>query len=302
MDKIYNLLKYNLVIHDEPKILFEPKILWRFLLKNKFLPDNGFFDLRPIDIYQEYKKYVKDYNLQMVSLTKNLDSFFHLEKLERYQYFCYNIKDIEPNEFKKSIGQFYKDYQKNNKYSTPSGFKKNDPIITNIKSKIDIVLDDIETSKFRQIYTLENQANVFIHKTPSINLYISTLNEIELYEYLSILNELIENFKPENQNQSKDLKKTPHQSEMKHPFKDSETFELFNYILDKWSNTNDNKWGYIWEFFFTRGYGKITNKTEYESYIRTNHNFTKGKPNYDSCNSDKRYKELISLYDEFKEI
>lgn len=204
----------NSIIDNEPKILFEPKILWRFLLENKFLPDNGFFDLEPIDVYQEYKKYVKQHNLQMVSLTKNLDSFFNKMYLRNHEYFCYIIKEIEPNEFKKLIDQLYKDYQKNNKYSTPSGFIKKDNTIILIKNMIDSILEDIETTKFRQIDILPNETNVFIHKTPPINLYTTKLNQIELFEYLNLVSQVIENFEPE----IKDQKKTPQQPESKYPF------------------------------------------------------------------------------------
>lgn len=274
--------RYNLIIDNEPKILFEPKILWRFLLENKFLPDNGFFDLEPIDVYQENKKYVKQYNLQMLSLTKNLDSFFNLKYLRHHEYFCYHIKEIEPNEFKKSIGQLYNDYQKNNKYSTPSGFIKKDNTITLIKNMIDNILEDIETTKFRQIDILPNETNVFIHKTPLINLYTTKLNQIELYEYLNILSELIENFEPENK------------PDIKHPFKDPDTYNLFNYIVDNWNYKPDIKWAYIYNFIDNP---KIY-QNEYERYVRDTQDF-KGLFKYNNANSQKVYDAIKELKETF---
>lgn len=270
------------------KIIFKPKILWRFLLENKFLPDNGFFDLEPINyVYKEYKEYVNQHNLQMVSLTKNLDSFFNKIYLRDHEYFCYQIKEVEPNEFKKLIDQLYKDYQKNNKYSTPSGFIKKDNTIILIKSMIDIILEDIETSKFRQIYILENETNVFIHKTPLINLYTSSLNQIELFEYLNLISQLIENFKPESK------------PDIKHPFKDSKTLELFNYIVDNWKYKANQKWADIFNEMNTANY-LIPYKADYEMYVRDRFDYKK-RFQYDKVKkpNNRNKKDLLKLIDNF---
>lgn len=245
------------------KIIFKPKILWRFLIENKFLPDNGFFDLEPINyVYKEYKEYVNQHNLQMVSLTKNLDSFFNKIYLRDHEYFCYQIKEVEPNEFKKLIDQLYKDYQKNNKYITPSGFIKKDNTIILIKSMIDSILEDIETTKFRQIDILPNETNVFIHKTPLINLYTSKLNKIELFEYLNLISQVIENFEPESK------------TDIKHPFKDSKTLELFNYIVDNWKYKANQKWADIFTEMNTANY-IIPYKEDYEMYVRDRFDYKK---------------------------
>lgn len=87
----------------------------------------------------------------------------------------------------------------------------------------------------------------------------------------------------------------------KTPFKDSQTKDLFEFIVKYWDNKNTNKWGYIWEYLFTKDNGKLTNKTDYETYLRKHYDFTTGKPNYESCNSEKRYLELDNLKTQFIE-
>jgi hypothetical protein len=88
----------------------------------------------------------------------------------------------------------------------------------------------------------------------------------------------------------------------KTPFKDGKTKELFEYIVENWNNKDATKWGYIWEYLYTKEHGRLTNKTEFEAYIRENYDFTKGKPNYESCNSKKRYIELDELKEQFEKI
>ena len=88
----------------------------------------------------------------------------------------------------------------------------------------------------------------------------------------------------------------------KTPFRDQNSRNLFDFIVLKWENKATNKWGYIWEFFVTKGNGKLTNKTDYESYLRRNHNFNSGKPNYESCNSFKKFDQLELLKDNFIKI
>jgi hypothetical protein len=85
----------------------------------------------------------------------------------------------------------------------------------------------------------------------------------------------------------------------KTPFKDDQTKGLFEYIVEHWDNDKATKWGYIWEYLFTKENGRLTNKTDYEAYLRVNYNFTKGKPNYESCNSENRYSQLEELKKRF---
>ena len=81
------------------------------------------------------------------------------------------------------------------------------------------------------------------------------------------------------------------------PFKDPEAFKLFDYMVENWDYNSATKWGYLWNFF--EDDGKITNKTDYETFIRKRYNFTSGKPNYESCISEKRKNELNKLKQEY---
>lgn len=83
------------------------------------------------------------------------------------------------------------------------------------------------------------------------------------------------------------------------PFRNNETRNLFEFIVKHWDNQTATKWGYIWEFLVTLNNGKLTTKTDYENYLREHHGFTKGKPNYDNCNSEKRFNELEELKKEY---
>jgi hypothetical protein len=88
-------------------------------------------------------------------------------------------------------------------------------------------------------------------------------------------------------------------STIKNPFKNQQTAELFEYIVENWSYTSATKWGYIWNYFVQKGNGKMTYKSEYESYLMERGLMVKGKPNYDACNSDKRLNELEDLKSQF---
>jgi hypothetical protein len=106
------------------------------------------------------------------------------------------------------------------------------------------------------------------------------------YQYLKYLESLRNKYKNND-------------SEENTPFKNEQTKNLFDYIVKNWKNNAVNKWGYIWEYFFTKENGGLTNKTDFEAYLRKHHDFTKGKPNYESCNSEKRYNELDNLKENF---
>jgi predicted double-glycine peptidase len=68
-------------------------------------------------------------------------------------------------------------------------------------------------------------------------------------------------------------------------------------MVKHWKNNNATKWGYLWNFF--ENDNKITNKTDYEAFIREHYNFTIGKPNYESCISENRFKQLKQLKQEY---
>lgn len=94
---------------------------------------------------------------------------------------------------------------------------------------------------------------------------------------------------------------SPNSKEIK-PFKDEQTKNLFEYIVKNWKNDTATKWGYIWNFLNYQESGGMTYKIDYETYLREKHNFTKGKPNYETCTSEKPKKELAELKKEFFKI
>jgi hypothetical protein len=91
-------------------------------------------------------------------------------------------------------------------------------------------------------------------------------------------------------------------SSTKSPFRDEKSKKLFEFIVNNWSNSHNTKWGYIWDFMVLQENGKLTNKTEYEAFVREKYNFLKGKMNFDSCNSSKRFEELEELKQKFLDL
>lgn len=85
------------------------------------------------------------------------------------------------------------------------------------------------------------------------------------------------------------------------PFTDIQTQKLCNYIVENWDIKTANKWGYIWNFLKDTVNANLTNPTDFETYARQNHNFIKGNPNYDSCNSRRHYDTLKRLRKSFLE-
>ena len=93
-----------------------------------------------------------------------------------------------------------------------------------------------------------------------------------------------------------------HTKPILNPFKDGETKDLFEYIIQNWEYNAMTKWGYVWNYFFDKGNGKMTSRTDYEGYLIQRGLITKGKPNYENCNSQKRYDALDQLKKEHLEI
>jgi hypothetical protein len=86
------------------------------------------------------------------------------------------------------------------------------------------------------------------------------------------------------------------------PFKDQKTKDLFEYIVQNWKNKATSKWGYIWIYLVQMENGKMTFKIDYEAYLIEMGLLTKGKPNYDNCNSQKRYDQLEVLKEQFDRL
>jgi len=148
-----------------------------------------------------------------------------------------------------------------------------------------VEIESLIRSHLKEIVMINDRLNDFLDKLNSIKEVNSVL--LDLQRVLGLVVESFSFFCPEQFV----LQNRQEQS----PFKDAKTKDLFDYIVKNWSNNSASKWGYIWEFLFTKDNGKLTNKTDYESYVRKYHNFTSGKPNYESCNSAKRYLELDEL-------
>jgi hypothetical protein len=136
--------------------------------------------------------------------------------------------------------------------------------------------------------------------------FITKVENPELEDTINFYNELVDFLKTivqyiqENQEIKTPLQIGQPTPEI-NPFKDPQTAELFEYIVDNWDYNAATKWGYIWEYLFTNNNGKLTNKTDYETYIRERFNFTKGKPNYENCVSPKRFLELDELKEQHLE-
>lgn len=137
-------------------------------------------------------------------------------------------------------------------------------------------------------------------KNPFINVekmylhqFVKVFEPFESLELVYFLKDTLKKYIEPKQETDQIIKPTP--------FKDLQTKELFEYIVNYWDNKNATKWGYIWEYLYTKDNGKLTNKTDYETYLRKHYDFTTGKPNYESCNSEKRYLELDNLKTQFIE-
>lgn len=94
---------------------------------------------------------------------------------------------------------------------------------------------------------------------------------------------------------------SPNSKEIK-PFKDEQTKNLFEYIVKKWKNDTATKWGYIWNFLNDQESGGMTYKIDYETYLRDKGLLPRGRPNYETCTSEKPKKELAELKKEFFKI
>jgi len=136
--------------------------------------------------------------------------------------------------------------------------------------------------------------------------FITKIENPELKDSINFYNELVDFLKTivlhiqDNQDIKTPLQLGQAKPE-KNPFRDDSTAELFEYIVKHWNYNAATKWGYIWEYLFTNNNGKLTNKTNYETYIRERFNFTKGKPNYENCVSPKRFLELDELKKQYLE-
>lgn len=87
--------------------------------------------------------------------------------------------------------------------------------------------------------------------------------------------------------------KNPETEDLKHPFKDDKTNDLFNYIIEKWKYDKDIKFAYIYNNFESKPY-----KNDYERFIRKRFSF-KGLFNYNNAVGKKAIEYLEDLTSSF---
>lgn len=132
-----------------------------------------------------------------------------------------------------------------------------------------------EIKKYSKI--LDDLSSIISINQSLYEFYQSWLNEIKLKSIKSYSNTIISK-----------------------PFRDNDSKEFFEYIVNNWDKKTTSRWGYLWNFIVDFNNGKLTNKTDYEEYLRINNYLVKGKPNYESCSSKKVYLELEELLEKYK--
>lgn len=273
------MLKSDFELHDK---IFCRQNLYRFIISNKLIT-RGYFEFHIKDAYHQYWQYVSNYNIVGQSLSKNIESFFNLILLRDYEPYCYQIEDLDKTTLIDYINQYYEHYKQKTKYSSLNGFKENDFNYVMLKQRIEYVKNQIDKNQIKQVDKLKNRLNIFDNtQTPLITFYSSYLNIIEISEYLNNIYDDVTNFNPDNE------------TDIKHPFKDPETYDLFNYLVDNWDYKPDIKWAYIYNFFDDP---KIY-QNEYERYVKETQNF-KGLFKYNNANSKKVYDTLNQLKKSF---
>ena len=87
---------------------------------------------------------------------------------------------------------------------------------------------------------------------------------------------------------------------IKHPFKDDNTLDLFNYIVDNWDYDKQQKWADIWNELNLSDHYIAPYQNEYKAYIIKRFNYT-GKFQFDKVKkANNRHKEkLTELITEF---
>jgi ribosomal protein L22 len=220
-----------------------------------------------------YIKFVEQLNIAHNRIFKDLSVTLDLIK-------TIELKNAKPNTKRENITGFDKSNLSVKQIQTQIGkLSKN-----NLK-KLEINHLILEVSELKFITKIENP-----ELKDSINFYN------ELVDFLKTIVQHIQ----DNQDIKTPLQLGQAKPEKK-PFRDDSTAELFEYIVNNWDYNAATKWGYIWEYLFTNNNGKLTNKTDYETYIRERFNFTKGKPNYENCVSPKRFLELDELKEQHLE-
>lgn len=73
--------------------------------------------------------------------------------------------------------------------------------------------------------------------------------------------------------------------EIQHPFKDDETYQLFNFIVEKWEYDKDQKWADIWNALHFSDIYIAPYKNDYKAYVIRRFQYT-GKFQFDKLKKD----------------
>jgi hypothetical protein len=220
-----------------------------------------------------------------------------IEKNENWE-LEYQLRQFIDVAIRYSIDSVYKSVTKSNPYSIFSTDVKN------IREVFDLFCKQLrqrltETQNWKAI-EIDLNERFLIDIEKYLNWYEQNKNQTKSfgdYNPYEILFSIVQSTKKEILKYSDNKPITATKS----PFKDKQTAELFEYIIQNWKYNANTKWGYIWNYFIDRGNGKVTFKVDYENYLIERNLLTKGKPNYTSCNSEKRYNELDELKNEHLE-
>ena len=256
-----------------------------------------------IDTYFVSNRQVSEFtNDERIEL---INEFIEYETSLPNSFKIYFINEISEEEFFKNFNNQKEKYLNFYKYSTDNEFALEFlEVFSNTFHNLDLDMWN------------EVEYDLTIHSTVlfGLNFYYRFKDYEEQFQFLLINKDLKYNFQYLNNmlnyinNQcnkliydNKDsiiINDTPKENNLLHfqePFKNKTTKDLFEYLVENWSNSNTNRWGYLWEYLQTKGNGSLTYKVDYENYIRKIYSITNGKFNYDSCNSNKRFEELDDL-------
>ena len=210
----------------------------------------------------------------------------------------YELRQFIDVALRYSIDSVYKSVTKSNPYSVFSADVKN------IREAFDLFCKQLrrtltETQNWKAI-EIDLNERFLIDIEKYLNWYEENKNQTKSfgdYNPYEILFSIVTSTKKEI------LKYFDHkpQTTTKTPFKDKQTAELFEYIIQNWKYNANTKWGYIWNYFIEKGYGKMIFKVDYENYLIERGLITRGKPNYENCTSPKRYNQLDDLKNEHLE-
>ena len=149
-------------------------------------------------------------------------------------------------------------------------------------------INDFESKIIRERKNIIGKNSFYSNHTPRVFILMKIY-----YEYLNIY----ENAKIKKPKDSKS--KIP--KDLVQPFSEIQNQKLFFYLSTNWNNSNNNKYGYIWNFLFENK--MVSNyKAEYERVLIKYVSHNGSKLNYDKCTNKDKMEELKQLFKDFKEL